>query len=75
MLTVQTNPPARTASSPPPRASSAQMMLRHAREGSIVLRGPSTGQVYRFSNQAATAVMIADVDALLRTGALERVNR
>ena len=75
MLTAQTNPPARIASSPPPRASSAQMLLRHAREGSIVLRGPSTGQVYRFSKDAATAVLIADVDALLRTGALERVNR
>ena len=75
MLTVQTNPPVRAASSPPPRASSGQMMLRHAREGSIVLRGPSTGQVYRFSNQEATAVLIADADALLRTGALERVNR
>jgi hypothetical protein len=51
------------------------MLLRHAREGSIVLRGPSTGQVYRFSNQAATAVLTADVDALLRTGALERADR
>ena len=75
MLTAQMNPPARAASSPPPRASSGQTMLRHAREGSIVLRGPATGQVYRFSNQAATAVLIEDVDALLRTGALVRANR
>ena len=75
MLTAPTAPSLRAASSPPPSASSARMLLRHAREGSIVLRGPATGQVYRFSNQAATAVRIEDADALLRTGALERANR
>ena len=72
MLTPQTIPTPRPAF----RAHSGQkMMLRHAREGSIVLRGPSTGQVYRFSDREATAVLTADADALLRTGTLVRADR
>lgn len=50
-------------------------MLRHTRGGTIVFRGPASGQLYRFSNGAATAVLAEDVNALLRTGVLERVNR
>ena len=60
-------------SQPPAPAPTAQTLLRHAREGSIVLRGPYSGQIYRFSRDAATAVFAEDVGALLRTGALERV--
>ncbi len=52
-----------------------QTLLRHAREGSIVLRGPHSGQIYRFSRDAATAVLAEDVGALLRTGALEYAKR
>jgi len=46
--------------------------LFHIIQG-IVLRGPYSGQIYRFSRDAATAVFAEDVGALLRTGALERV--
>jgi len=56
-------------------ASAMQTLLRHARQGTIVLRGPNSGNVYSFSDRAATAVLNADVDALLRTGMLVRVNR
>jgi hypothetical protein len=66
-------PPDATIQHPP--ASSAQTLLRHAREGTIELRGPSSGQIYRFSSQAATAVLAQDVGALLRTGALVHANR
>ena len=59
----------------PAPALSSQAMLRHAREGGIVLRGPYSGRFYRFSNQDATAVLAEDADALLRTGVLERVSR
>lgn len=62
-------------SHPPAPASPAQTLLRHAREGSIVLRGPYSGQIYQFSRSAATAVQAEDVGALLRTGALEYANR
>jgi hypothetical protein len=50
-------------------------MLRHAREGTVVLRGPVSGQVYRFSHGAATAVLREDIEPLLRSGILERANR
>jgi hypothetical protein len=56
-------------------ASPAQTLLRYAREGGIVLRGPYSGQIYRFSHDAATPVLAEDVGALLRTGALEHVKR
>ncbi len=63
-------------SQPPAPASPAQtLLLRHAREGSIVLRGPYTGQIYSFSRSAATAVFAEDAGALLRTGALEYARR
>ena len=53
----------------------SQALLRNAREGTIVLRGPSSGQLYRFSSHADTAVLAGDVSALLRTGLLKRANR
>ena len=55
-------------------ASATQTLLRHARPGTIVLRGPNSGTVYSFSARAATIVRNADVDALLRTGVLVRAN-
>jgi hypothetical protein len=79
-----TMPPARVTPSPhrPSNhapdgalASAGEAALRHAREGTIVLRGPYSGRVYRFSHHGATAVLAEDVGALLRTGVLERANR
>ena len=71
MMTSSTPDRSRQSTPAPP----TQTLLRHVREGGIVLRGPYTGQIYRFSHDAATAVFAEDVGALLRTGALERVNR
>lgn len=71
MMTSYTPDPSRQ----PAPASPGQTLLRHAREGSIVLRGPNSGQIYRFSPDAATAVLAEDVAALLRTGALKYANR
>jgi hypothetical protein len=51
------------------------VLLRHAREGTIVLRGPGSGLIYRFSTHAATVVLAEDVNALLRTGVLQHANR
>ncbi|HEV8628789.1 MAG TPA: hypothetical protein VGV61_00630 [Thermoanaerobaculia bacterium] len=47
------------------------MLLRHASAGTIALRGPRSGRIYLFSDTAASAVLAQDVDALLRSGALE----
>jgi hypothetical protein len=49
-------------------------MLRHTGTGALAVRGPSSGRVYLFSDREATAVLAEDVDALLRTGALERAS-
>jgi hypothetical protein len=68
-----------TAPSPQPTPGhvpdASQATLRNAREGTIVLRGPSSGRLYRFSNHTDTAVLAEDVSALLRTGLLKRGNR
>jgi hypothetical protein len=53
-------------------APAALVMLRPMREGTLALRGPSSGRAYLFSKREATPVLAQDVDALLRTGALER---
>ena len=50
-------------------------MLRHARAGTIALRGPRSGRIYQFSDRAASAVLPQDAEALLRTGVLERERR
>jgi hypothetical protein len=47
-------------------------MLRRKGPGTLALRGPRSGRAYLFSDREATAVLAEDVDALLRTGALER---
>lgn len=73
MLTTLTAPSPQPTPGRVPDAS--HTMLRHARQGTIVLRGPSSGRIYRFSKDAATAVLTDDVSALLRTGFLERANR
>jgi hypothetical protein len=49
-------------------------MLRHAKTGTIALRGPRSGKVYLFSDREATAVLARDADVLLRTGVLERAS-
>ncbi|MFL6262916.1 MAG: hypothetical protein ACJ76Y_24725 [Thermoanaerobaculia bacterium] len=71
MMTSYTPEPSRRSAP----ASPAQTLLRYAREGGIVLRGPYSGQIYRFSRDAATPVLAEDVGALLRTGNLEYANR
>lgn len=53
-------------------AASAPVILRHAKEGTIALRGPRSGNVYLFSDRATTGVLAADADVLLRTGVLVR---
>jgi hypothetical protein len=73
MLTTLTAPSPQPAPGRVPDAS--QALLRNAREGTIVLRGPSSGQLYRFSSHTATAVRAGDVSALLRTGLLKRANQ
>lgn len=73
MMTTLTAPSPQPTPGRVPDAS--QVVLRNAREGTIVLRGPSSGQLYRFSKDAATAVLNDDASALLRTGLLERANR
>ena len=76
-----TMPQARVTPSPhrssghAPDGALGETTLRHAREGTIALRGPYSGRVYRFSNRGSTAVLAEDVGALLRTGVLERANR
>ena len=47
-------------------------MLRHAKPGTLALRGPRSGRVYRFTQAEPTAVLAEDAPALLRTGALVR---
>ncbi len=73
MLTTLTAPSPQSAPGRVPDAS--QTLLRNAREGTIVLRGPSSGQLYRFSSRMDTAVRAGDVSALLRTGLLKRGDR
>jgi hypothetical protein len=73
-----TTPSKRTALSVPevaPRREPvppALVRLRPTRPGTLALRGPSSGRAYLFTNREATPVLDQDVDALLRTGALER---
>jgi hypothetical protein len=60
----------------PPRReglAGTPVMLRHARAGTIALRGPRSGKVYLFTDQAAIPVLAEDADLLERTRALERL--
>ena len=59
--------PQQRVPAPPPLVK-----LRLAQTGTIALRGPSSGRIYLFSDREAITVLAQDVDALLRTGALER---
>jgi hypothetical protein len=63
----------RTAPSIPTSEVAAPARLRHARAGTLALRGPGSGRVYLFSDTEATPVLAEDLDALLRTGLLEPV--
>jgi hypothetical protein len=73
MLSTLTSPSPQHTPGRVPDAS--HTMLRHTRLGTITLRGPSSGSIYRFSDYADTAVLAEDVSALLRTGLLKRGNR
>jgi len=54
----------------PPRQAAEPVMLRHAKPGTIALRGPRSGRVYRFTHGEPTAVLAEDAPALLRSGAI-----
>ena len=54
-------------------APATPAMVRHARAGTLALRGPRSGRIYLFSDREASAVLAEDLEILLRTGVLERL--
>jgi len=67
-------PATRPAEAPQRRATiaPAAVMLRHAKPGTLALRGPRTGRIYLFIDREPRAVDPEDAPTLLRSGAVER---
>lgn len=69
---VRTQTPSAPPKPHPSIPAPESVLLRTAGTGTLSLRDPRSGRLYLFSDRKAIAVLTVDVDALLRTGALER---